>query len=126
MNVLGNMLRRLGNTVTCALGPLVYSLHMRAPFVIFGTVTLAWVVLLTALFALRARQVARGNEDNISCSSTRSAINACASMYMHGEDGGAAALSSDLQRYRDVSFISQERKYWSNRDNAKLLKPKAA
>jgi hypothetical protein len=113
MNVLGNMLRRLGNTVTCALGPLIYGLHMRAPFVLFGTFLLAWVLLLTALLALRARQVAREGEE-VNYRSARSAIAACTDMY--ATHGTISDLGNDLRRYRNQSFITQERGFWSQGD----------
>jgi hypothetical protein len=114
MNVLGNMLRRLGNTITCALGPLVYQLHIRAPFVVFGTFTLVWVVLLTALLALRARQEARGSNE-VRCRSARSAIAACKDMY--ATRSVVSNIGNDLRRYHNQSFITQERGYWSQGGN---------
>jgi hypothetical protein len=108
LNTLGNVLRRFGNTVTCALGPLMYSLHPRLPFVLFGVLTLSWVVLLAAMVALRARQVYHSHE-MVPCRSAKSALAACVSV-------GLQDVGSDLLRHKDQSFVSKERAYWARVD----------
>ncbi|KAF8060518.1 STP7 [Scenedesmus sp. PABB004] len=58
MNVAGNMLRRIGNTLTCSSAPLLFQVAPSLPFVLFGLITLAWVAMLASLFAGRARELA--------------------------------------------------------------------
>ena len=57
INSLANTMRRVGNTTTAALGPLMYGVIFWLPFVVFGACTLAWVGFMCVAFTVRANQV---------------------------------------------------------------------
>lgn len=101
---MGNTLRRLGNTATCIAAPLLYQLRPALPFVLFSCLTLVWTCALGLLFAQRAREC--GAED-VSCFASRSVFSAA-----NLAAAGAKPLT-DLQRYLQKSFVSQERQYWA-------------
>eukprot|EP00887_Chlorella_sp_A99_P003623 scaffold7.g3623.t1 len=58
INVAGNLARRVGNTCTALLGPLLYCVAPWVPFVAVGAATLAWVGVLAAAMSARAREAA--------------------------------------------------------------------
>lgn len=58
VNVAGNLARRVGNTCTAVLGPMLFSVAPWLPFAAFGTATLAWVGVLAAAMRARAGEVA--------------------------------------------------------------------
>lgn len=57
INMLGNVSRRLGNTITAILGPILYQSWSYAPFMAFGVLMIFWSMLLLLLFETRGMQV---------------------------------------------------------------------
>lgn len=57
INMLGNVSRRLGNTATAILGPILYQSWSYAPFMAFGVLMIFWSMLLLLLFETRGMQV---------------------------------------------------------------------
>jgi hypothetical protein len=111
---MGNTLRRIGNTVTCVAAPLLYQLHPALPFVLFGSLTLVWTCVLSALFAQRAREC---TAEDVSCIARRSAWSA-ANLAAAGITQGLPAAShlAGLEHYMQLSFVSQERRFWAAAD----------
>jgi hypothetical protein len=122
VNVVGNTLRRIGNTVTCIAAPLLYQVHPALPFVLFGSLTLVWTGVLSALFAQRAREC---TAEDVSCIARRSPWSAAnlAAAGVAGSDGlhsPAASHLAGLELYMQMSFVSQERRFWAAADGQKL------
>jgi len=57
MNALSNISRRVGNTVTAAVGPILYGVVYYLPFVTFGALTVLWILVMTVAFHKRGHQV---------------------------------------------------------------------
>jgi hypothetical protein len=122
VNVMGNTLRRIGNTVTCIAAPLLYHVHPALPFVLFGSLTLVWTGALSALFAQRAREC---SAEDVSCIARRSPWSAAnlAAAGVAGSDGlhmPAVSHLAGLECYMQMSFVSQERRFWAEADGQKL------
>lgn len=117
VNVMGNTLRRVGNTVTCVAAPLLYQLHPALPFVLFGGLTLLWTCALSALFAQRARECTAEDSDCIARRSAWSAANLAAA----GLPAGSHLAG--LEHYMQLSFVSQERRFWAEADGKTLQGP---
>jgi hypothetical protein len=118
VNVMGNTLRRVGNTVTCVAAPLLYQLHPALPFALFGSLTLLWTCVLSALFAQRAREC---SAEDVCCIARRSAWSA-ANLAAAGVTRGLPAAShlAGLEHYLQLSFVSQERWFWAEADGKTL------
>ncbi|WIA09730.1 hypothetical protein OEZ85_009109 [Tetradesmus obliquus] len=117
VNVMGNTLRRVGNTVTCVAAPLLYQLHPALPCVLFGGLTLLWTCALSALFAQRARECTAEDSDCIARRSAWSAANLAAA----GLPAGSHLAG--LEHYMQLSFVSQERRFWAEADGKTLQGP---
>lgn len=98
LNMLSNVSRRLGNTMTAILGPILYQVNRYAPFIMFGFLTIFWSMLLLLLFETRGTQVV-------------------------SKIGSPESIKSTLERplpglrhyYQAQSFVSSELKYRSTR-----------
>lgn len=122
MNFLGNALRRCGNAITCALGPLLYRLRPGLPFALFGLLTVLWAAALALLFAQRASELL---EDDFSDVARRSAWSATLHAgAVRGRRAGRPRLDG-LRRYMVMSFTSQEQRYWAQQA-ARSQEPSAA
>ena len=98
INSIGNTMRRVGNTTTAALGPLMYGAVYWLPFVVFGATTLAWVALMCVAFAVRANQ-------------------AFCTLRQQGQQGQQSAAASGGHRglmyfLKEQTFISSELAMW--------------
>jgi hypothetical protein len=121
VNVMGNTLRRIGNTVTCFAAPLMYHLHPALPFVLFGSLTLLWTCALSVLFAQHAREC---TAEDVSCIAHRnpwSAANLAAAGVADCDGLPAASCLAGLEHYMQLSFVSQERRFWAQADGHNLL-----
>jgi MFS family permease len=69
VNALANTCRRIGNTVTAVLGPILFGVSYWCPFVVFGVLTLVWMVIMAVAFHIRANQVIATHYTNTNTSS---------------------------------------------------------
>jgi hypothetical protein len=58
VNSLSNIARRLGNTATAALGPIMFGVTYYLPFVTFGALSILWIFVMAFAFHIRGKQVA--------------------------------------------------------------------
>jgi hypothetical protein len=113
VNVMGNTLRRIGNTVTCIAATLLYHLHPALPFLLFGSLTLVWTGALNALFAQRAREC---TAEDVSCIARRSPWSAA--NLLSGLP--AASHLAGLEHHMQMSFVSQQRRFGAEADGQHL------
>lgn len=127
INLLGNMLRRFGNTVTCIMGPIIYQYSARAPFILVGLLLLAWISILSVMFGVRAWQlqhleslpahraksmlrfVAFGGKNRVSTNATKDT-----QATVNISDG--IGMIRELLQYQQQSFISGEQSYWLRKE----------
>jgi hypothetical protein len=64
MNALSNIGRRVGNTVTAAVGPIMYGVVYYLPFVTFGGLTVLWILVMAIAFNKRGHEVAAMIKEN--------------------------------------------------------------
>lgn len=57
INMLGNVSRRTGNTVTAILGPILFYASCHTPFLLFGILMVLWSMILLLLFETRGVEV---------------------------------------------------------------------
>lgn len=57
VNACANTVRRIGNTITAACGPLLYGIVFWLPFLVFASITMLWVLVMYIAFSIRAKEV---------------------------------------------------------------------
>ena len=57
INMIGNVSRRAGNTLTAILGPILFHVSCHAPFLLFGVLMILWSIVLLLLFETRGVEV---------------------------------------------------------------------